>query len=77
MILILDHALGGKIKLVGNPIKMPGIDTKEYMSPPTLGQHTNQVLSEFLGYSREKIEKLEAQQKEHFAKLQKHVSREL
>jgi len=77
MILTLDHALGGKIKLVGNPVKMPSINTKEYTSPPTLGQHTVQVLSELLGYSKEKIEKLEAQQKAHFIQLQKHVSKEL
>jgi crotonobetainyl-CoA:carnitine CoA-transferase CaiB-like acyl-CoA transferase len=76
MILTLNHSLGGNIKLVGNPIKMSNIDTKEYTSPPTLGQHTNQILAELLGYSKGKIKKLETQQKEHFAELQKHVSRE-
>jgi len=77
MILTLDHALGGKIKLVGNPVKMSTIKTEQYTSPPTLGQHTREVLSELLGYSREKIERLEAQQKKNLAELQQHVSREM
>jgi crotonobetainyl-CoA:carnitine CoA-transferase CaiB-like acyl-CoA transferase len=76
MILTLNHSLGGNIKLVGNPIKMSDIDTKKYTSPPTLGQHTNQILAGLLGYSKGKINKLKTQQKEHFAELQKHVSRE-
>ena len=75
MVLTLNHVLGGQIKLVGNPIKMPGIHPSEYTPPPTLGQHTHQVLSGLLGYSREKIEKLEAEQKEHFAELRKRVAK--
>ncbi|MFH1647533.1 MAG: CoA transferase [Chloroflexota bacterium] len=75
MILTLNHVLGGQVKLVGNPIKMPGIHPGEYTPPPTLGQHTHQVLSELLGYSREKIEKLEAEQKEHFAELRQRVAK--
>ena len=62
MILTLNHSLGGKIKLVGNPIKMPSIHTEEYTAPPTMGQHTHQVLTELLGYSQEEIEGLEAEQ---------------
>ncbi|HJX12398.1 MAG TPA: CoA transferase [Dehalococcoidales bacterium] len=75
MVLTLNHVLGGQVKLVGNPIKMPGIHPSEYTPPPTLGQHTHQVLSGLLGYSREKIEKLEAEQKEHFAELRKRVAK--
>ena len=75
MILTFEHSLGGQIKLVGNPIKMPGIRTEEYTPPPTLGQHTDQVLSELLGYSRDKIEKLEAEQQAHFAELQKRIAK--
>jgi crotonobetainyl-CoA:carnitine CoA-transferase CaiB-like acyl-CoA transferase len=74
MILTLDHSLGGKIKLVGNPIKMPSIRTEEYTAPPTMGQHTHQVLTELLGYSPGKINKLEAEQKRHSAQMQKRAS---
>ncbi len=75
MFLTLEHSLGGQVKMVGNPIKMPGIQTGEYTPPPTLGQHTHQVLSELLGYSGDKIEKLEAEQKEHFEELRKRIAK--
>ena len=74
MILTLNHSLGGKIKLVGNPIKMPSIHTEEYTAPPTIGQHTHQVLNEILGYSQEEIERLEAEQKIRLVRMQKRVS---
>ena len=76
MVLTLDHALGGKIKLIGNPVKMQSINSEECTSPPTLGQHTGHVLKDLLGYSEEKIAKLEAQQKENAERLQKHVVKE-
>jgi len=75
MFLSLEHSLGGEVKVVGNPIKMPGVDSDEYTSPPTLGQHTHQVLSELLGYTGEQIEKLETEQKEHFEELQKRIAK--
>jgi crotonobetainyl-CoA:carnitine CoA-transferase CaiB-like acyl-CoA transferase len=76
MILTLNHSLGGQIKLMGNPIKMASVHPDEYAAPPTLGQHSHQVLSELLGYSEAKIEKLEAEQEKHFTELQSHVSKQ-
>ena len=75
IILTLNHSLGGQIKLVGNPIKMPSIHTEKYTAPPTLGQHTHQVLTELLGYSRKKIDKLESEQEKHFAQMQSRPSK--
>jgi CoA:oxalate CoA-transferase len=75
MILTLNHSLGGQIKLINNPIKMPSVDTSEYTAPPTLGQHTQQVLSEILGYSEEKIAKLKAEQDAHYAEMKSRVSK--
>ena len=77
MVLNLEHPLGGQIKLIGNPVRMPGIEPGKYTAPPVLGQHTRQVLTELLGYSPEKIEKLEAQQQENSTELERHISREL
>ncbi|MBI4639328.1 MAG: CoA transferase [Candidatus Tectomicrobia bacterium] len=58
MILTLEHPLGGTINLAGNPIKMPEVNEESYTPPPLLGQQTEQVLSELLGYSKEKIDRL-------------------
>jgi CoA:oxalate CoA-transferase len=76
ILLTLKHSLGGQIRLIGNPIKMPSIHTEKYTAPPTLGQHTQQVLSELLGYSEEKIGRLKAEQEKHFAQMKTHVWKE-
>jgi crotonobetainyl-CoA:carnitine CoA-transferase CaiB-like acyl-CoA transferase len=59
MVVRVDHTLGGQIKQTGNPIKIsttPPDVRKKFLSPPTLGEHTNEVLSQLLGYSQEKID---------------------
>lgn len=57
MIQTVDHSACGEIKLIGSPVKyseaQPGIRTP----PPTLGEHTVQVLEE-LGMSKKEIEAL-------------------
>ncbi|HEY94053.1 MAG TPA: CoA transferase [Dehalococcoidia bacterium] len=47
MILDIDHPLGGSVKLAGNPIKMESIKGTP-QAPPTLGQHTDEVLKSVL-----------------------------
>jgi len=74
MVIEIEHALGGKIKLIGNPVKMPGsIDDSEYMSPPTHGQHNYEVFGELLGYSKEKIAQLLEEGKNHIGELTSHL----
>jgi CoA:oxalate CoA-transferase len=57
MILDIEHPLGGSVKLAGNPIKMESIHGTP-KAPPTLGQHTDEVLKEVLGYTEDKIHSL-------------------
>lgn len=61
MVVTIEHTLGGKIRVLGNPIKISGRE-EVFRSPPTLGQHTEEILATWLGYSREKIEELRKDQ---------------
>jgi crotonobetainyl-CoA:carnitine CoA-transferase CaiB-like acyl-CoA transferase len=76
IILDMEHSLGGQIKLVGNPVKMPMINNEEYTSPPTLGEHTRLILSDLLGYSEEKINRLKLEQEEHADELKRRYMKE-
>ena len=42
-------AAGGTVDLVGSPIKLSGTPVTYRRAPPTLGQHTDEVLAEVLG----------------------------
>ena len=57
MVVPVNH-LGEEIQMLGNPIKMSEMGEEVFVGAPTLGQHTEQVLSEYLGYSKERIANL-------------------
>lgn len=57
MVVSANH-LGEEIKMVGNPIKMSEIGEEVFVGAPTLGQHTEQILSGYLGYSHDQIANL-------------------
>lgn len=73
MVLSLSHPLGGEVRLAGNPVKMEGLSEEDYTAPPTLDQHGHEILSELLGYSEEKIEKLKQEEKENTQERLRHV----
>jgi succinate--hydroxymethylglutarate CoA-transferase len=54
----IDHPRAGKIKVVGPPIKYSDAEPSVRLPPPLLGQHTDEVLGEVLGYSPEAIQNL-------------------
>ncbi|MEE8353105.1 MAG: CoA transferase [Dehalococcoidales bacterium] len=61
MVVSIDHTLGGQIRQTGNPIKMsvtPPEVRRRFLSPPTLGEHTDEVLRNLLGYPKARIEQL-------------------
>jgi crotonobetainyl-CoA:carnitine CoA-transferase CaiB-like acyl-CoA transferase len=59
MIIELDHPAEGKIRSLGFPVKFSEQPYTVRMAPPTLGQHTEEILQE-IGYTMESIEKLRA-----------------
>lgn len=53
----LPHPLAGEgtVPLIANPVKLSGTPVQYRHAPPTLGQHTDEVLAEILGLSAEEI----------------------
>ncbi|WP_281685631.1 CaiB/BaiF CoA transferase family protein [Thalassobaculum salexigens] len=53
----LPHPLAGEgtVPLIANPVKLSGTPVRYRYAPPTLGQHTDEVLAEILGLSEAEI----------------------
>jgi len=60
MVVEIEHPTLGKIPIVNRPIKFPQAAQPAPTAPPTLGQHTDEVLRDILGLSPERIRSLRA-----------------
>ena len=58
MLLEVDHPTAGTVKLAGIPVKFSATPASVRLPPPLLGQHSEDVLSSWLGMSIEEIEQL-------------------
>jgi crotonobetainyl-CoA:carnitine CoA-transferase CaiB-like acyl-CoA transferase len=58
MVAEVEHPTAGTLRLLGRPIKFPGEEQVALEPPPTLGQHSAEVLREELGMAEEAIEDL-------------------
>ena len=56
----LPHPTAGSVPLVGSPIKLSRTPVEYRSAPPTLGEHTEEVLADVLGYSAEQVAALKA-----------------
>ena len=58
MFVEIDHPVAGKMKITGNQIKLSATPVTYHDPAPLLGQHTDEILTEFLGMSADEIQKL-------------------
>ena len=58
MVVEVDHPTAGKLKLLGVPYKFSETPAEVKTAPPLLGQHTEEVLGQLLGYSPEDVAEL-------------------
>jgi crotonobetainyl-CoA:carnitine CoA-transferase CaiB-like acyl-CoA transferase len=57
----LDHPTSGPIRVVGPPWQMTGGDPVDATPPPLLGEHTAEVLQEWLDWDNEQIAALDSE----------------
>lgn len=55
-----SHPVREGLRLVSSPIKMSATPVRTDLPPPLLGQHTQEVLTQLLGYSGERLSGLQA-----------------
>lgn len=58
MVTEVNHPTCGPMKLLSPPVKFSEAKPSIRSAPPTLGQHTQEVLSEMLGMSSAEVETL-------------------
>ncbi len=58
MVKEIDHPTCGKIKITGLPVKLSLSPGEIRMPPPVLGEHTEEILTTILGYTKLEIKKL-------------------
>ena len=61
MVTQVEHPSCGSMKLVSPPVKFSEAKPSIRSPPPTLGQHTSEVLSDMLGMKLDEIENLKAE----------------
>ncbi len=55
----LENAAGDDVPIVANPVALENTPVRYERAPPMLGEHTEEVLREWLGYSADQISELQ------------------
>jgi crotonobetainyl-CoA:carnitine CoA-transferase CaiB-like acyl-CoA transferase len=58
----MSHQLGGQVPLVANPIRLSASPVAYRQAPPALGEHTREVLADWIGMSDAEIAGLRARE---------------
>jgi crotonobetainyl-CoA:carnitine CoA-transferase CaiB-like acyl-CoA transferase len=57
-----QHSVGTPFEMVSSPMKLSRTPVRRDLPPPTMGQHTDEILRQVLGYADQQIAELRAQQ---------------
>ncbi len=60
MLVEMQHASGETVKVIANPVRLSATPADYRFAPPVLGQHTEEVVMDLLGYSEEEFAALRA-----------------
>ncbi len=58
MVVQIEHPTTGPMTTLGTPVKVEGTSDANFAPPPTLGEHTAEVLRDLLGYDAQRIQRL-------------------
>jgi formyl-CoA transferase len=58
MLRTVDDTVAGPVRMVGNPVKMNGLDEEPLPAPPDVGQDTQAVLRDLLGLGEDELRRL-------------------
>lgn len=58
MVVGVEHPSGGRVQMPGNPVKLSETNGESFSRPPLIGQHTDEVLRDFLQLEDSKIRTL-------------------
>jgi crotonobetainyl-CoA:carnitine CoA-transferase CaiB-like acyl-CoA transferase len=61
MRIALPHPAGGTVPMVANPMRLSASPVAYRLAPPTLGQHTDEVLGEWLNLTEAELDELHQQ----------------
>jgi crotonobetainyl-CoA:carnitine CoA-transferase CaiB-like acyl-CoA transferase len=60
MVQSFDHPIAGKVPAIDMPYKFAEDGTEIRSAPPLLGEHTDEILTDLLGYSVDDVAQLRA-----------------
>jgi formyl-CoA transferase len=58
MVINVPHPSAGTFRMVASPLKIPTAPAEVRLPPPMLGEHTEQILQDVLGYDQQAVQRL-------------------